>query len=90
MCDVRIITAGNIMVPPDDGAHCVTASSESGQPAAQQEPADRQLVGAAGRISERLPEHNTGDGSKKQMTFIDFEYSDWAPRGFDWGNHFCE
>lgn len=24
------------------------------------------------------------------MTFIDFEYSDWAPRGFDWGNHFCE
>lgn len=25
-----------------------------------------------------------------QMTFIDFEYSAWAPRGFDWGNHFCE
>jgi thiamine kinase-like enzyme len=24
------------------------------------------------------------------MTLIDFEYSDWAPRGFDWGNHFCE
>ena len=24
------------------------------------------------------------------MTFIDFEYADWAPRGFDWGNHFCE
>jgi ethanolamine kinase len=24
------------------------------------------------------------------MTFIDFEYSGWAPRGFDLGNHFCE
>lgn len=24
------------------------------------------------------------------MTFIDFEYADWAPRGHDWGNHFCE
>ena len=24
------------------------------------------------------------------MTLIDFEYADWAPRGFDWGNHFCE
>ena len=24
------------------------------------------------------------------VTFIDFEYADWAPRGFDWGNHFCE
>lgn len=24
------------------------------------------------------------------MTFIDFEYSERAPRGFDWGNHFCE
>jgi ethanolamine kinase len=26
----------------------------------------------------------------RQMTFIDFEYADWAPRGFDLGNHFCE
>ena len=26
----------------------------------------------------------------RRMTFIDFEYADWAPRGFDWGNHFCE
>lgn len=25
-----------------------------------------------------------------EMTFIDFEYADWAPRGFDLGNHFCE
>lgn len=24
------------------------------------------------------------------VTFIDFEYADWTPRGFDWGNHFCE
>lgn len=28
--------------------------------------------------------------SDSRMTFIDFEYADWAPRGFDWGNHFCE
>lgn len=24
------------------------------------------------------------------MTFIDFEYAEWAPRGHDLGNHFCE
>lgn len=29
-------------------------------------------------------------GEYERMTFIDFEYADWAPRGFDWGNHFCE
>lgn len=30
------------------------------------------------------------DGKDSLMTFIDFEYADWAPRGFDWGNHFNE
>jgi ethanolamine kinase len=29
-------------------------------------------------------------GAVESMTFIDFEYADWAPRGFDLGNHFCE
>lgn len=29
-------------------------------------------------------------GTIRRMTFIDFEYADWAPRGFDLGNHFCE
>jgi ethanolamine kinase len=36
---------------------------------------------------------NINGGSKDDgevMTFIDFEYSGWAPRGFDLGNHFCE
>jgi ethanolamine kinase len=38
---------------------------------------------------------NNSDKSNDQMnntsmTFIDFEYSGWAPRGFDLGNHFCE
>ncbi|KAI7845556.1 hypothetical protein COHA_000847 [Chlorella ohadii] len=28
--------------------------------------------------------------AQPSMTFIDFEYSEYAPRGFDWGNHFCE
>jgi ethanolamine kinase len=36
----------------------------------------------------------TSDSNKTnnntEMTFIDFEYSGWAPRGFDLGNHFCE
>jgi len=43
------------------------------------------------------PEKPCMDTARKQrgseyerMTFIDFEYADWAPRGFDWGNHFCE
>lgn len=30
------------------------------------------------------------EGRVQEMTFIDFEYADWAPRGFDLGNHFCE
>lgn len=30
------------------------------------------------------------NGQIRHMTFIDFEYADWAPRGFDLGNHFCE
>jgi ethanolamine kinase len=30
------------------------------------------------------------EGRVQDMTFIDFEYADWAPRGFDLGNHFCE
>lgn len=30
------------------------------------------------------------EGEDQKMTFIDFEYADWAPRGFDLGNHFCE
>ncbi|KAG7668878.1 hypothetical protein Ndes2526B_g00589 [Nannochloris sp. 'desiccata'] len=37
-------------------------------------------------------ENNSCESSNKmdKMTFIDFEYSGWAPRGFDLGNHFCE
>ena len=30
------------------------------------------------------------ESNSNLMTFIDFEYADWAPRGFDLGNHFCE
>lgn len=38
-----------------------------------------------------VPLSNAAAGTKHPaMTFIDFEYSDYAPRGFDWGNHFCE
>ena len=29
-------------------------------------------------------------GQRPAMTFIDFEYAERAPRGFDIGNHFCE
>lgn len=32
----------------------------------------------------------SASSSSSGMTFIDFEYADWAPRGFDLGNHFCE
>jgi ethanolamine kinase len=37
-----------------------------------------------------MVERDEGDGKIRSMTFIDFEYADWAPRGFDLGNHFCE
>lgn len=33
---------------------------------------------------------NGGGAQPPPMTFIDFEYSERAPRGFDLGNHFCE
>lgn len=26
----------------------------------------------------------------QRVQFIDFEYGGYNPRGFDWGNHFCE
>ena len=34
--------------------------------------------------------NTTTSNENNKMTLIDFEYSDWAPRGFDIGNHFCE
>jgi ethanolamine kinase len=37
-----------------------------------------------------VPCCSTSAPENERMTFIDFEYADWAPRGFDWGNHFCE
>ncbi|GAB4813812.1 hypothetical protein N2152v2_000858 [Parachlorella kessleri] len=33
---------------------------------------------------------SSSSGGGQEMTFIDFEYSEWAPRGFDIGNHFVE
>lgn len=35
-------------------------------------------------------EDGTVSSADSDMTFIDFEYVDWTPRGFDWGNHFNE
>ena len=43
----------------------------------------------SGNIMVPLDNENE-DCSSTEMTFIDFEYSGWAPRGFDLGNHFCE
>lgn len=40
--------------------------------------------------STQVVDHNKDPAKYERMTFIDFEYADWAPRGFDWGNHFCE
>jgi len=37
-----------------------------------------------------VPLDTTSPNENHQMTLIDFEYSDWAPRGYDIGNHFCE
>jgi choline/ethanolamine kinase len=30
------------------------------------------------------------NGSTQELHFIDFEYSNYNYRGFDFGNHFCE
>ena len=40
-------------------------------------------------LSGNIMVRRTSEGIES-MTFIDFEYADWAPRGFDLGNHFCE
>lgn len=52
------------------------------------------LLNCSGNIMVPSAEGASGAPSTGQqhaaMTFIDFEYSDWAPRGHDWGNHFCE
>ena len=41
-------------------------------------------------LSGNIMVARTSKGAIESMTFIDFEYADWAPRGFDLGNHFCE
>jgi thiamine kinase-like enzyme len=80
-CYDRFEGAGNIMVPlPEAGSEApgeaVAAGSSDGA-------AD---AAAAGRDGGAAASGQQDGG----MTFIDFEYADWAPRGFDWGNHFCE
>jgi len=45
---------------------------------------------AAGGRSNASVASMAAQQQRQVMTFIDFEYADWAPRGFDWGNHFCE
>ncbi|KAL4433561.1 hypothetical protein ABPG75_000002 [Micractinium tetrahymenae] len=75
------LLSGNIMVPLDAafkagavGEAFVSSSSSS-----------------RGGSSSLSPEaHEAAVRQRATMTFIDFEYADWAPRGFDWGNHFCE
>jgi ethanolamine kinase len=41
-------------------------------------------------LSGNIMVARTSEETIESMTFIDFEYADWAPRGFDLGNHFCE
>lgn len=41
-------------------------------------------------LTSTTPADNDNNNKAPLMTFIDFEYADWAPRGFDLGNHFCE
>lgn len=36
------------------------------------------------------PDSDVRASAESDLTFIDFEYADWTPRGFDWGNHFNE
>jgi hypothetical protein len=46
--------------------------------------------GGGGGGAENGGAHAGQQAAAAGMTFIDFEYAGWAPRGFDWGNHFCE
>lgn len=49
------------------------------------------LAWLAGNVMVPLADAAEGAAAAQpSMTFIDFEYSEYAPRGFDWGNHFCE
>lgn len=72
--------AGNVMVPIDsqaaDGAAAEAVGGSSGAGSSSSNGGDDGSAAA--------------DRQREVMTVIDFEYADWAPRGFDWGNHFCE
>jgi ethanolamine kinase len=77
-CD---LLAGNIMAlrmlpeaEEDGGDRAAAAGGNIEDPAAQS--------GAAAAAG--------GAVDPSALLFIDFEYAAWAPRGFDWGNHFCE
>ena len=78
------VSAGNIMVPLPAAAEADSKAPAGAAAAAisdgAAEAADAAGDGGAGANGQQ-------DGG---ITFIDFEYADWAPRGFDWGNHFCE
>ena len=37
-----------------------------------------------------VPLDRAQEAEAARMTFIDFESADWAPRGYDLANHFCE
>ena len=65
------------------------AKTSSEAPAAA---TDGSSDGAAAACAAGDGDGGAGPSGQKDggMTFIDFEYADWAPRGFDWGNHFCE
>jgi ethanolamine kinase len=82
-CD---LLAGNIMYnqPPSNGSNDnINGNNIVG--------AAINLLGSSG--GNNCSNDNINGSSKDDaevMTFIDFEYSGWAPRGFDFGNHFCE
>lgn len=71
------LAAGNIMVPLEGVPEDGAAAEAAGGSQ------------GAGCGSSR-EEGSTAECQRGVMTFIDFEYADLAPRGFDWGNHFCE
>ncbi|PSC74962.1 putative ethanolamine kinase [Micractinium conductrix] len=70
------LLSGNVMVPVAGSATTADVAQVSIEAAS--------LGDASGICAFEVASEPRG------LTFIDFEYADWAPRGFDWGNHFCE
>ena len=88
------LLSGNIMVQQQQQQHTQTldnnTTTSSSTPLDNGEKEETTPTNKNENEFGHRPSSSLSSSDDKEMTFIDFEYADWAPRGFDIGNHFCE